>query len=60
MESECGEGFRPSSSGASDALQLAAALVAVEEKTAGFAFVTLDEKLARAAAGEGFSVLGRE
>ena len=43
---------------AADALQLAAALVAVEERTRGFHFVTLDEKLAEAAAKEGFSVIG--
>jgi len=43
---------------AADSLQLAAALVAVEEKTAGFEFVTLDERLAEAAAREGFLVKG--
>jgi len=42
---------------AADALQLAAALVAVEEKTRGFAFVTLDDSLAQAAAREGFAVI---
>ena len=42
---------------AADALQLAAALVAVEEKTRGFAFVTLDDRLAQAAAREGFAVI---
>ena len=41
---------------AADSLQLAAALLAVEEKTAGFEFVTLDERLAEAAAREGFLV----
>ena len=42
---------------AADALQLAAALVAVEEKTRGFGFVTLDDRLAQAAAKEGFAVI---
>jgi len=42
---------------AADALQLAAALVAVEERTRGFEFVTLDEKLAQAATREGFAVI---
>ena len=42
---------------AADALQLAAALVAVEEKTRGFAFVTLDDRLAQAAAREGFALI---
>ncbi len=41
---------------AADGLQLAAALVAVEEKTRGFSFVTLDARLAEAASKEGFSV----
>jgi hypothetical protein len=45
---------------AADALQLAAALVAVEEKTNGFEFVTLDERLAEAAAREGFSAVGKK
>ncbi len=44
---------------AADALQLAAALVAVEERTKGFAFVTLDTRLADAAGREGFLVSGR-
>ena len=44
---------------AADALQLAAALVSVEEKTRGFSFVTLDERLAEAASKEGFSVIGQ-
>jgi hypothetical protein len=44
---------------AANALQLAAALVSVEEKTRGFRFVTLDEKLAEAASKEGFSVIGQ-
>ena len=44
---------------AADALQLAAALVSVEEKTRGFSFVTLDERLAEAASKEGFSVIGK-
>jgi len=43
---------------AADVLQLAAALVAVEERTRGFGFVTLDERLAAAAEKEGFSVVG--
>ncbi|HEX7409536.1 MAG TPA: type II toxin-antitoxin system VapC family toxin [Candidatus Binatia bacterium] len=42
---------------AADALHLAAALVAVEERTASIEFVTFDERLARAAEKEGFSVL---
>lgn len=42
---------------AADALQLAAALVAVEERTRGFGFVTLDDRLAEASAKEGFSVI---
>jgi hypothetical protein len=42
---------------AADALQLAAALVSVEERTRGFRFVTLDDRLAEAAAKEGFSVI---
>ena len=41
---------------AADTLQLAAALVAVEEKTRGFGFVTLDTRLADAASREGFEV----
>ncbi len=43
---------------AADALQLAAALVVVEEKTRGFGFVTLDSRLADAASKEGFAVAG--
>jgi predicted nucleic acid-binding protein len=43
---------------AADALQLAAALVAVEEKTRGFGFVTLDTRLADAASKEGFATVG--
>lgn len=43
---------------AADALQLGAALVAVEERTRGFYFVTLDDRLAEAAAREGFSAIG--
>ena len=39
-----------------DALHLASALVAVEERTKGFAFVTLDARLAEAAKKEGFLV----
>jgi hypothetical protein len=42
---------------AADALQLAAALVAVEERTRGFEFVTLDDRLAQAAAKEGFPII---
>lgn len=40
-----------------DALQLGAALISVEEKTRGFGFVTLDDRLATAADREGFSVI---
>jgi hypothetical protein len=43
---------------AADALHLAAALVVVEERTAGVGFVTFDARLAEAAAREGFAVLG--
>jgi predicted nucleic acid-binding protein len=42
---------------AADALQLAAALIAVEEKPRGFSFVTLDARLGEAALAEGFSVI---
>jgi predicted nucleic acid-binding protein len=42
---------------AADALHLAAALVAVEERPSRVEFVTLDERLADAAAKEGFSIL---
>jgi len=42
---------------AADALHLAAALVAVEERTVGFSFVTFDNRLAEAADKEGFQVL---
>ncbi len=42
---------------AADALQLAAALVAVEERPAAIPFVTFDDRLAEAARREGFSVL---
>jgi predicted nucleic acid-binding protein len=42
---------------AADALHLAAALVAVEERPASVEFVTLDERLADAAAKEGFAIL---
>lgn len=45
---------------AADAMQLAAALVAYEEKTAGAEFVTLDNRLAEAAEKEGFTVVGLE
>lgn len=41
-----------------DALQLAAALVGVFDRPAGFEFVTLDGILGAAAEREGFSVLG--
>lgn len=43
---------------AADALHLAAALVAVEERPGGFSFVTFDARLAEAAEREGFKVLG--
>jgi len=43
---------------AADALHLAAALVVVEERTAGVGFVTFDLRLAAAADREGFEVLG--
>jgi len=43
---------------AADALQLAAALVAVAGRPQGFGFVTLDDRLAVAAASEGFLVKG--
>lgn len=43
---------------AADAMQLAAALVAYEEKTTGAEFVTFDPRLAEAAEKEGFRVLG--
>jgi predicted nucleic acid-binding protein len=42
---------------AADALHLAAALVAVEERTAGIEFVTFDQRLAEAAGKEGFTLL---
>ena len=42
---------------AADALHLAAALVAVEERPARLEFVTFDERLAEAAAKEGFAIL---
>ena len=42
---------------AADSLQLAAALVTSEETPQGLPFVTLDERLGRAAEKEGFSVL---
>ena len=42
---------------AGDALQLAALLVAAEERPVEFPFVTLDDRLAEAARREGFSVL---
>jgi predicted nucleic acid-binding protein len=43
---------------AADALHLGAALVVVEERTAGVGFVTFDRSLAEAADREGFDVLG--
>jgi predicted nucleic acid-binding protein len=43
---------------AADALQLAAALVVVEERTAAVEVVTFDERLAEAAEREGFAALG--
>ena len=43
---------------AADALHLAAALVAFEERTAGVEFITFDARLAVAARKEGFDVLG--
>jgi hypothetical protein len=43
---------------ASDALQLAASLVATDLDPAGLEFVTFDERLAAAAEKEGFTVLG--
>ena len=42
---------------AADALQLAAALVAFEDKSSGEEFVTFDQALAEAASREGFKVL---
>jgi len=42
---------------AADALQLAAALVAVEERPAAIPFVTFDDRLGEAARREGFTVL---
>ena len=43
---------------AADALQLAAALIALDQDPAGFTFVTLDQRQAEAAEREGFQVLG--
>ncbi len=42
---------------AADALQLAAALIVVEENTRAAGFVTADERLQQAAEREGFTVL---
>lgn len=42
---------------AADALQLGAAIVAAEEEPTSLEFVTLDRRLAAAAAREGFQVL---
>lgn len=49
--------LRIHSLGAADALQLAAALVAVDARPRRRHFVTLDEALARAARAEGFEVI---
>jgi predicted nucleic acid-binding protein len=46
--------------GSADALQLAAALVACEDRPTSATFVTLDERQAAAARREGFSVLPRD
>ena len=43
---------------AADGLQLAAALIATEERPQGFSFVTLDDRLGEAAAREGFLIQG--
>lgn len=43
---------------AADAFQLAAALVAIEDRTSEIGFVTFDARLASAADREGFEVLG--
>jgi predicted nucleic acid-binding protein len=43
---------------AADALHLAAALVALEERTAGVGFVSFDRALGDAASREGFDVIG--
>ena len=43
---------------AADALHLAAALVALEERIAGIGFVTFDRSLGDAASREGFDVIG--
>lgn len=43
---------------AADALQLGAAITAAEQEPASLEFVTLDRRLAEAAAREGFQVLG--
>lgn len=40
-----------------DAMQLAAALTALQDRPAGFSFVTLDERLGEAAEAEGFRIL---
>lgn len=42
---------------AADAMQLGAAIVAAEERPATLGFVTLDDRLARAAGREGFKVV---
>jgi len=42
---------------AADAFQLAAALVACEERPAGFSFLTGDERLGEAAENEGFALV---
>jgi predicted nucleic acid-binding protein len=43
---------------AADALQLAAAMIASDQRTAAFELVTLDERLGLAARKEGFVVVG--
>ena len=45
---------------AADALQLAAAIAATEGQPASFPFVTLDDRLAKAAEREGFEVVRPE
>jgi predicted nucleic acid-binding protein len=42
---------------AADALQLAAAIIAADSEPRSLAFVTLDDRLARAAEREGFPVV---
>lgn len=45
---------------AADAMQLAAALAALQDRPAGFVFVTLDDRLGEAAEAEGFGMLPRD